>query len=178
MSHKMYVNLQEVSATGIAWDRKVSKELLADQQAGEVDALEGVCSDAHWQGSIVREYGVYKMSGLWSLSLLRKCDRCMVEFEWLNNGKSARSYVLDKAIDMDEDEAADVEVVDLPGHLSLLDMLREEVWLAWKPSVICKPACKGLCQGCGVNLNLEACQCKGDDSDHPFAALTKIKFNA
>jgi uncharacterized protein len=32
--------------------------------------------------------------------------------------------------------------------------------------VLCKPDCKGLCPGCGVNLNFEECRCNdGDHSD-------------
>jgi len=156
----------------------VSAAVLMDANRGDVNALKHVCHEAHWQGVIERAYGVYALRGEWSISVLRQCDRCMGEFEWAIKGDSTRSYALEEPFDMDEEERADIEVVSPPGALNLVDILREEVWLAWKPCVICKDSCKGLCQGCGVNLNHDVCQCKGGNSDNPFAALAKMKFDA
>jgi len=156
----------------------VSAAALMDTDAGHVNALTSVCHDVHWQGVIERAYGVYTLRGEWSVSILRQCDRCMGEFEWAVNGDAARSYTLKEQLDIDEEERADIEVLSPPGMLNLIDVLREEVWLAWKPCVICKASCKGLCQGCGVNLNHDVCQCKGDNSDNPFATLAKMKFDA
>ncbi|MDQ6955748.1 MAG: DUF177 domain-containing protein [Mariprofundaceae bacterium] len=178
MSHKVCINLQDISAAGKSWNMDVSAAVLMDVNRGDVNALKHVCHDAHWQGVIERAYGVYTLRGEWSVSLLRQCDRCMGEFEWASKGDSTRSYAFEEQLDMDEEERADIEIVSPPGALNLVDVLREEVWLAWKPCVICKDSCKGLCQGCGVNLNHDVCQCKGDHSDNPFAALAKMKFDA
>jgi len=178
VSHKVYINLQDISAAGKSWVMDVSAAELMDVDIGEVNALENVCHDAHWQGMIERAYGIYTLRGQWSVALLRQCDRCMSEFEWVVQGDAIRSYALEKPLDMDEEERADIEMLLPPGSLNLVDVLREEIWLAWKPCVICKDSCKGLCQGCGVNLNHDVCQCKGDRSDNPFAALAKMKFDA
>jgi len=156
----------------------ISAATLMDADVGCVDALPNVCHDTSWQGVIEPTYGVYTLRGEWSVSVLRECDRCMGKFEWLIKGRAARSYSFEEQLDMDEDDRADIEVISPPGTLNLIDVLREEVWLAWKPCVICKDSCKGLCQGCGVNLNHDGCKCKGDNSDHPFAALAKMKFDA
>ncbi|MDQ6954863.1 MAG: DUF177 domain-containing protein [Mariprofundaceae bacterium] len=178
MSHKMYVNFQELSAAGKSWEMDVSAAVLMDAEAGCVNALENVCSDAHWKGEIQRQYGIYTLRGEWSLSVLRQCDRCTGEFEWHVKGDCKRLYALEEPVDIDEEERADIEVLSPNVVLNLVDVLREEVWLAWKPCVICKDSCQGLCQGCGVNLNQDICQCKGDQRDHPFAALAKMKFDA
>jgi len=156
----------------------VSATALMDADSGNVNALTRVCHDAHWQGVIERSYGVYVLRGEWSVSVLRQCDRCTVEFEWAVEGNAMRSYALEEPLDMDEEDRADVDVLPPPGVLNLVDVLREEVWLAWKPCVICKDSCKGLCQGCGVNLNHDVCQCSNDNSDNPFAALAEMKFDA
>jgi len=178
VSHKVCINLQDISAAGKAWDMKVSAAVLMDAEAGDVNALISVCHDTHWQATIERAYGIYTLRGGWSVSVLRQCDRCMGEFEWVVEGNAARSYTLEEQLDMDEEDRADIEVLAPPGMLNLIDVLREEVWLAWKPCVICKDSCKGLCQGCGVNLNHDACKCEGGSSDNPFAALAKMKFDA
>jgi len=178
VSDKVCINLQDIPAAGKSWDMHISAEDLMDAGRGDVNALTGVCQDACWQGVIELAYGLYTLRGEWSVSVLRQCDRCMGEFEWAVRGDAVRVYAFEEPLDMDEEERADVEVLSPPGMLNLLDVLREEVWLAWKPCVICKDSCKGLCQGCGVNLNHDVCQCKGDCSDNPFAALAKMKFDA
>ena len=38
---------------------------------------------------------------------------------------------------------------------------------------LCSEDCKGLCPGCGVNLNHEACRCK-KQVDPRLAALAKL----
>jgi len=176
--HKIYINFQELSVAGKSWELDVSAAVLMNAEAGSVNALENVRSDAHWKGQIQREYGLYVLRGAWSLSVLRQCDRCMGEFEWSVKGDCERRYALEKPEDMDDEELADIEMIVPPGVLNLVDVLREEVWLAWKPCVICKETCQGLCQGCGVNLNQDICQCTGNQSDNPFAALAKMNFDA
>ncbi len=44
--------------------------------------------------------------------------------------------------------------------LDLDDDIREEVLLNFPMRVLCTPDCKGICFGCGVNLNNEKCKCK------------------
>ncbi|MCX5681113.1 MAG: DUF177 domain-containing protein [Candidatus Omnitrophica bacterium] len=38
--------------------------------------------------------------------------------------------------------------------------IREEIILGFPDKVLCAEECKGLCAGCGANLNNEKCQCK------------------
>ena len=177
MLHQMNVTLQELSRTGKAWNWNVPASLLMDEGAGEINAFVGVCRDALWQGEIQREHGIYVLRGVWETSVLRRCDRCMDEFQWHVQGEVKRDYSFEEVLDIDEEESADIEVLLPPGQLNLLDVLREEVWLAWKPCVICRDSCQGLCQNCGVNLNQKQCQCDGNHGDNPFAALAKMKFD-
>ncbi len=39
---------------------------------------------------------------------------------------------------------------------------------------LCDPDCRGLCAGCGVNKNLQSCQCSEDDIDPRWGALRKL----
>jgi len=173
----MVMNLQDLPAAGRTWLYHVTSDVLEDTSSGDVDALVGVCGDTFWQGSLAKEYGVYTLRGEWKTRLKRQCDRCMCEFEWDVQSECSRQYVIDTLPDMDEEDVADVDVVPSPGVMNLVDILREEIWLAWKPSVNCRASCKGLCQGCGVNLNHDECQCTSGGEDNPFAALAKMKFD-
>jgi len=176
MRQQMCINLQDVSKSGMQWQWNIPAESMM-QDEGSVDPLSDVCQDASWQGSIDYSHAVYTLRGLWEVKMIRQCDRCLCDFEWLNRGECQREYSLQPLVDRDEEELLDIEELSLPGVVNLLDVLREEVWLAWKPCVVCSEACKGLCQGCGINLNHGSCQCGNDRQDHPFAALAKIKFD-
>ena len=39
------------------------------------------------------------------------------------------------------------------------ERLREEMILAYLPRMLCRPDCKGICPGCGAELNTEKCEC-------------------
>ena len=54
----------------------------------------------------------------------------------------------DDIVLLDHDE---VDLADLAGTAFILDM---------DTKTLCSEDCKGLCPGCGVNLNREACRCK------------------
>ena len=44
--------------------------------------------------------------------------------------------------------------------LDLLPLLHDTILLAIPLAPTCQEECKGICPGCGVNLNLESCQCQ------------------
>ncbi len=44
-------------------------------------------------------------------------------------------------------------------HLDLSQDMREEILLNFPMKVLCAPDCKGICTGCGVNLNIDKCKC-------------------
>ena len=71
------------------------------------------------------------------------------------------------------------EIVDIT------DDIREDILLSIPDRFKCSDDCKGLCPGCGANLNDESCRCKkrkkkktSDDGkqDHTWDALDDLKF--
>ena len=44
--------------------------------------------------------------------------------------------------------------------IELDEDIRQEILLNLPTKVLCQKDCKGLCPGCGVNLNKEECRCK------------------
>jgi len=51
-------------------------------------------------------------------------------------------------------------IKNLGESLEVDNDVREELLLDYPMKVLCKPDCKGICPGCGVNLNFEDCQCR------------------
>ena len=63
------------------------------------------------------------------------------------------------------------------NELHLVDLeqaLREYVLLALPMQPLCKADCKGLCSHCGIDLNLETCNCGEPEEDERFAALRSL----
>ncbi|RMH15751.1 MAG: DUF177 domain-containing protein [Gemmatimonadetes bacterium] len=101
------------------------------------------------------------------------CRRCLEEV----------SYDLDEQVtlvfapaDLLADEEGDVRVLE-PGArlLDVLPALREEILLAVPNYVVCDDGCRGLCGGCGANLNDETCQCVPEGPDPRWAALDALR---
>ena len=46
--------------------------------------------------------------------------------------------------------------------------------LPFKP--LCSEECKGICPGCGKDLNTEACECKQDEGDERLAVFRDLKI--
>ncbi|MBD3264802.1 MAG: hypothetical protein GF375_06845 [Candidatus Omnitrophica bacterium] len=72
------------------------------------------------------------------------CSRCLGEVCQIVKQNFIKSYEidkLDKFLDIDKD-------------------IREEILLNFPLKVLCSSKCKGLCPGCGANLNIEACKCR------------------
>ena len=57
--------------------------------------------------------------------------------------------------------------------MDLEDLARTAFILDMDTVVLCSPHCKGLCPGCGVNLNREKCRCK-KQVDPRLSALAKL----
>lgn len=101
-------------------------------------------------------------TGRMSLSPVSPCARCLtpvtspleipVDETWLFRDPVGPGYK-----EPPEDEImAEYYSGDI---LDLSPALRELVMAALPDLVHCKEDCKGLCQGCGANLNLEPCEC-------------------
>jgi uncharacterized protein len=73
-----------------------------------------------------------------------------------------------------EADLADAGAFVLDGNAPDLDLgkaVREEVFLAMNPYVVCDPECPGLCPRCGVDLRKGACDCAETDSEPRWDAL-------
>ena len=54
----------------------------------------------------------------------------------------------------------DFQVKSETDYIELDDEIRQEVVLNLPTRTLCQEDCKGLCVGCGVNLNAEKCRCE------------------
>jgi uncharacterized protein len=59
--------------------------------------------------------------------------------------------------------------------LVLEDVLREQVLVSLPEKTLCRADCKGLCPGCGQNLNAETCSCGKASADPRWTALSDLR---
>lgn len=179
MHELLKIQLLDLPASGWQWHGNVSRQLLENEDLGHIDALHGLCRDVRWDVDLQRRGDCYHLQGRWHARADRHCSRCNVCFEWGMQGESLRDYHLaatDHGVDADGDACLD-EALTPPGRVTLLDVLREDIWLAWRPVVMCRADCKGLCPYCGKSLNEGPCACPVDEGDHPFAVLRTLKLD-
>ena len=107
------------------------------------------------------------------------CHRCLKPFPLFLN-EAVDIYLVEKERmpkegekELEPDETVyeffDGEVIEV-DHL-----VAEQIFLALPVKVLCGEECKGICQGCGANLNEEACRCRTDQGHSPFEKLKSIE---
>lgn len=81
-----------------------------------------------------------------------KCSRCLDDVIFHNIVEFDETF--------SEDDNADGAYLYSRGLVDFTEMVNEKLLLSFPVSVLCKEDCKGICSGCGVNLNHEDCKCK------------------
>ena len=99
------------------------------------------------------------------------CDRCGKEFR--QEKTVPYSCVLAEEV---QNEDNDEIVVLEDGKVDLDDLARTAFILGMDTKTLCSEDCKGLCPGCGVDLNLGSCTCK-KEVDPRLAVLAKLLDN-
>jgi uncharacterized protein len=107
------------------------------------------------------------------------CHRCLRKFSFpLNEDVDIYLIEEDRTEEEDEKELDSEELTYefFDGEVIEIDQLiAEQIFLALPVKVLCSEDCKGICPNCGANLNEEACQCKADSRQSPFAKLESFK---
>lgn len=62
-------------------------------------------------------------------------------------------------------------------EINLAPFIREQVLLALPIRPLCKDGCRGLCVGCGVDLNEESCHCSSVSGDPRMAFFRNLKLD-
>lgn len=116
------------------------------------EEIEGHILSVH--GKVMRLEDSVVVSGTGNAALTLICDRCLDNFDTSAPFKFEREYILDRKEQTEEDL-----YVDKYLNVDLTEELRGEVILAVPTQNFCKEGCEGICPGCGINLNHEACKC-------------------
>lgn len=97
------------------------------------------------------------------------CDRCLREFDLEFPVPLELLILRDAGREDDDSDTAVLHQRD--GVVDLTDAVREAAVLAVPLARICQAACRGICSGCGADLNETACVCAPEDPDPRWADL-------
>ena len=61
-------------------------------------------------------------------------------------------------------------------EIDLTEAVQEQILLSLPLRPLCREDCKGLCPGCGEDLNKGACGCSGKAVDPRLAVLGNLKL--
>ena len=122
------------------------------------------------EGQVRNTAGVLVMTGCIQTTIHGTCDRCAAAFDREIEFPIDVVLVTELANEENEDEW----VFDLNGDSAdLEDIVRTVFVLNMDSQLLCKPDCKGICGGCGRNLNHESCTCQ-KEIDPRLAALQQL----
>jgi len=100
-----------------------------------------------------------------------QCARCLNEIE-----TDVTLRVCELFAGPGHEASEDVDVYQVEGlEIDLEPMVRDAVTLALPLNPLCRKDCRGLCGSCGTDLNQGACDCKEDDFDPRWAALSDLR---
>lgn len=120
------------------------------------------------QGSVTNHAGALVLEGTARSVLDLICDRCGKAFS------REKVVKLDSLVAQELEDDENDEILLLDGtELDLDEVVATAFVLAMDTKNLCSDDCKGLCAGCGVNLNEGPCRCK-PEVDPRLAALAQL----
>jgi uncharacterized protein len=109
-----------------------------------------------------------------------RCVRCLKEFSYPLASvfeltlRSLKETGLTEEVELSE---KDLESNFFEGEeIALSEVACEQVFLEIPMQPLCQEGCKGLCPGCGKDLNVSSCECKKKELESEFSVLRKLKL--
>ncbi len=134
----------------------------------EWDGANPVSKPVEVDGVIRNMAGALVLTCRLSTVLDLTCDRCLKPF----SQEKVVSYETLLATELEQEDSDDIVLLE-DEELDADELLRDVFILAMDSKHLCSEDCKGLCFGCGVDLNVEQCRCQ-KEIDPRLAGLAKF----
>ena len=102
------------------------------------------------------------------------CDRCLTEFD--QDYENQFDFLFH--LGMDDLESDEEDVWNISPEIKEIDitpMIQENLILSIPMKWVCSEDCKGICPGCGADLNKESCRCEAGEIDPRWEQLSKLR---
>lgn len=139
----------------------------------KIEALNDIVIDGkfdviNFKGKLVNNDGVLELKGLIRTKYKTGCYRCLREVTKELAVRVSENFVRNGSHTDVDDYTYDENYIDLE------QVLIDNIVLHLPTKVLCSENCRGLCQKCGCDLNINSCQCKEDDFNPQMEALKKF----
>lgn len=126
-----------------------------DPESFYFPSVEKFLKPLYANGNIVNNAGVLNIVGTLEAEMLCICDRCTKAFE----SSKCMELNIPLAADLNDEENAEIFAVK-GDEIDLTEILETCFILDMETKFLCQEDCKGICSGCGRDLNLGECGCK------------------
>ncbi len=165
----MKLDLTEIALTP---GKRMSYEI---DEPGFGELSSEIYSEAPIKGNLTftNTHGLIYVKGDFNAEIKVECGRCLDYFNMAINREIEEVLPVTGETD-DENFLDDLETpVFVDYVLDLSELLRQYILVEVPIKPLCKESCKGICIGCGANLNTEECKCDKTPTNNPFADLLK-----
>lgn len=125
-------------------------------------------------GTVVNRAGYMVLTEEAEISYRTRCARCLADVEEHAVFRVEKTVADEKGPLRLENQDNDDYVQVSGGKLDLDAPICDEILLSFPMRVLCREDCKGLCAGCGADLNRESCRCTKKEIDPRFASLAAL----
>ncbi len=111
-------------------------------------------------------------------TLLLPCSRCLKEFPYKVDVEFMDEYLPAEALEGRDEVEISSEEAGISFYEDVVDLenlYMEKVYLSLPMKPLCSDECKGLCPYCGVDLNVESCNCHLREVNSRWEALKRVK---
>jgi len=181
----MYIRIEQIKEEGLALKFEEKAEffpVLAEMTAqGECEFVAPIKTAL----KALRIGDMIEVTGEVNSRVRLPCGRCLNEYEtslksrfdltFAHRISGAEEIEEPQEIEISADEAG---MIYFEGEaINLQDGIQEQVIMAFPIRSLCRESCKGLCAGCGSDLNEGDCGCDRQPPDGKFSALKNLKLN-
>jgi uncharacterized protein len=170
----MEIRLDQIGDEPFRWreTRSVSAASLKRAQLLELGEID-------WRGEVARTSTGFILTAEIRYSQVLECPRCLgrspseveAQVELLIQPKSNEPMVGELEL-----EESDLGLLFLEGEILDTDpILQEQIQLNIPMRQLCRQDCAGLCPQCGIDRNVETCDCDDEVVDPRWAALAGLR---
>ena len=178
----MFISIHELELHEIQFSEQIKPDVIdfgsdvRQKTALTTSGRAALISEHHGRNKDIEDI---RLVGDFSTRLEIRCARCLepVQQDVKNSFDLIyRPLGSDAGVDERSIGGGEAEIGYYQGEgLLLEDALREQVLLALPLKTVCREDCKGLCPGCGRNLNTESCTCPPQVEDPRWSALKDLR---